>query len=130
MTLVRPTTIMASTFGVVDPRWRLAITGMQIAKTPRWSKKPMTLRNVPFTAVSPRPKQLAVRIAFGRIAKGAKGQKMTGTLPPAAELIRQNRERIKAAAAALPSIRETKRTIHTLEDLEKLAQQRGITVTV
>ena len=73
--LVRATTILAAASGGIEPRWRLAATGLQIARTPPWSKKPMTIRNVPYTAVMPKPKQLAVRIAFGRIASQAKGKR-------------------------------------------------------
>ena len=130
MTLVRATTILAATTGAVEPRWRLAATGLQIAKTPPWSKKPMTIRNVPYTAVMPKPRQLAVRIAFGRIASQAKGRKKTGFLPPAAELVAQSRGRIAQVATGLPSQKDTRRNYHTLEELESLARKEGITVAV
>ena len=128
--LVRATTIMAAASGAIEPRWRLAATGLQIARTPPWSKKPMTIRNVPYTAVMPKPKQLAVRIAFGRIASQAKGKKKTGFLPPAAELVAQARGRIAQAAAGVPSQRDTRRSYHTLSELEDMARQKGITVSV
>jgi len=126
--LVRATTILAAASGGIEPRWRLAATGLQIARTPSWSKKPMTIRNVPYTAVMPKPKQLAVRIAFGRIASQAKGKKKTGFLPPAAELVAQAKGRIEQAAAGLPSQRDTKRSYHSLSELESIARQKGITV--
>ncbi len=128
--LVRATTILAAASGGIEPRWRLAATGLQIARTPSWSKKPMTIRNVPYTAVMPKPKQLAVRIAFGRIASQAKGKKKTGFLPPAAELVAQAKGRIAQAAAGVPSQRDTKRNYHSLSELETIARQRGITVAV
>jgi hypothetical protein len=128
--LVRATTILAAASGSVDPRWRLAATGLQIARTPQWSKKPMTIRNVPYTAVMPKPKQLAVRIAFGKIASQAKGKKKTGFLPPAAELVAQAKGRIAQAVAAIPSQRDAKRSYHSLSELETIARQKGITVAV
>jgi hypothetical protein len=130
MTLVRATTILAAATGAIDPRWRLTATGLQIAKTPPWSKKPMTIRNVPYTAVMPKPKQLAVRIAFGRIASQAKGRKKTGFLPPAAELVAQAKGRIAQAAAGIPSQRDTRRNYHTLSELEEMARRMGITVAI
>ena len=126
--LVRATTILAAASGGIEPRWRLAATGLQIARTPPWSKKPMTIRNVPYTAVMPKPKQLAVRIAFGRIASQAKGRKKTGFLPPAAELVAEAKGRIAQAAAGVPPQRDTKRNYHTLSELETIARQKGITV--
>jgi hypothetical protein len=128
--LVRATTILAAASGGVEPRWRLAATGLQIARTPSWSKKPMTIRNVPYTAVMPKPKQLAVRIAFGRVASQAKGRRKTGFLPPAAELVAQARDRIAQAAAGVPSQRDDRRNYHTLSQLEAMARQRGISVTI
>jgi len=128
--LVRATTILAAASGGIEPRWRLAATGLQIARTPQWSKKPMTIRNVPYTAVMPKPKQLAVRIAFGRIASQAKGKKKTGFLPPAAELVAQAKGRIAQAVAGVPSQRDERRSYHSLGELETIARQKGITVAV
>jgi len=126
--LVRATTILAAASGAIEPRWRLAATGLQIASTPPWSKKPITIRNVPFTAVKPTPKQLAVRIAFGKIASQAKGMGKKGFLPPAAELVAQAKGRIAQAAAGVPSQKVGRRSYHTLSELETLARQKGITV--
>jgi len=126
--LVRATTILAAVSGGIEPRWRLAATGLQIARTPSWSKKPMTIRNVPYTAVMPKPRQLAVRIAFGRIASQAKGMKKTGFLPPAAELVAKAKGNIAQAVAGVPSQRDARRSYHTLRQLETIASQKGITV--
>jgi len=128
--LVRATTILAAASGGIEPRWRLATSGLQLARTPPWSRKPMTIRNVPYTAVMPKPKQLAVRIAFGRIASRAKGQKKTGFLPPAAELVAQAKGKIAQAVASIPSQRDTKRNYHSLGELETLARKYNITVGV
>ena len=128
--LVRPTTILAAATGAVDPRWRLAVTGLQITKTPPWSKKPMAIRNVPYTAVKPKPRQLAVRIAFGRIASQAKGKKKTGFLPPAAELVAQAKGRIAQAVDPIPKQRDSRRSYHSLSELEAIARKEGITVAI
>jgi hypothetical protein len=130
MALVRATAILAAATGAVEPRWRLAATGLQIAATPPWSKKPLTIRNVPYTAVKPKPRQLAVRIAFGRIASQAKGKKKEGFLPPAAELVAQAKGKIAQAVAGIPSQRDNRRSYHTLSELETLAHQKGITVNL
>jgi hypothetical protein len=130
MTLVRPTTIIAGTLGssAIEPRWRLALTGMQIARTPSWSKKPFVLRNVPYTAVTPKPQQLAVRIAFGEIASMAKGKKKEGFLPPAAEIVKEAAGQIAGATAGIPSQRDMRRTLHTVEELRAIAKQKKIEV--
>jgi hypothetical protein len=130
MVVVRATTIMAAATGAVEPRWRLVVSGVQIAKTPPWSKKPMAIRNVPYTAVKPKPKQLAVRIAFGRIASQAKGKKKTGFLPPAAELVAQAKGRIAQAAAHLPEQKDKRWNYHSLSELEAIARKEGITVAI
>ena len=46
-------------------------------------------RAVPETAEKPTVNQAITRINFGEAAKKAKGKKFTGTLPPAAEIVRE-----------------------------------------
>jgi len=130
MTLVRPTTIIAGTLGAsaVEPRWRLALTGMQIARTPEWSKKPFVLRNVPYTAVMPKPKQIAVRVVFGKLASQAKGQKKTGFLPPAAEVIQKAKGQIASRVASIPSQRDGRRNFATLSQREAQLRELGYSV--
>jgi hypothetical protein len=130
MTLVRPTTVLAGTLGAsaVEPRWRLALTGMQIARTPEWSKKPFVLRNVPYTAVMPKPKQIAVRVVFGRLAGQAKGQKKTGFLPPAAEVLQKAKGQIASRVASIPSQRDERRSFATLSQREAQLRELGYSV--
>ena len=55
------------------------------------------IRAKPYTAYKPHPGQALSRIIFGLIAKQAKGKKMTGELPPAAELVKQHMKGMEIA---------------------------------
>jgi len=142
MTLVRATTVLGGTIGSdkLEPRWRLALTGMQLAKTPWWSKKPFVLRNVPFTATTPSPKQLAVRVAFGKAASKAKGVKWKGTgktVPSAAESVRDllGGGKLKGVIKSLnlpeQQVSKVRHTVATLSQREaELQQKYGVTVPI
>ena len=69
-----------------------------------------------------------LRIAFGEIASMAKGKKKTGFLPPAAEIVKEARGQIAGAVAGIPSQRDMRRTLHTVEDLRAIARQKGVEV--
>jgi len=61
-------------------------------------KKPRELwylRAKPATVYRPTYKQILTRIRFGEIAKKAKGAKMKGDLPPAAEFVKKELSGIK-----------------------------------
>jgi len=152
MALLRGSAVVASALGEgMEPRNKISLTGFVLAKTPRWSKKPFTLRNVPVTAVNPSPLQVAVRYVFGALARRTRGVPMepgreidgvrlTGRLPPAAEYIRHKKELISKAVETVaetlkqPKDREVRiamrreayqPTLHTVTDLLAIAEQKG-----
>ena len=132
MTLVRPQVILAATSEKPEPRARLAITGLQLVHAGKmtWSKKAIFIRNVPFTAVAPTPRQAAARYILGRIASRAKGTKgLVEGLPPAAAQVKkaweERRAQLEQALAQIPSVRIERRTIHTVEDHAALLRAKG-----
>lgn len=152
MALLRGSAVVASALGEgLEPRNKIALTGFVLARTPRWSKKPFTIRNVPVTAVNPSPLQVAVRYVFGALARRTRGVPMqpgieidgvrlTGKLPPAAEYIRHKKDLISKAVEAVavalqqPKDREVRiamrreayqPTLHTVTDLLAIAEQKG-----
>ncbi len=58
-------------------------------------RKIFYFRAKPITAYRPTYKQLLTRIKFGEVAKKAKGMKMTGDLPPAAEIVKKELSGVK-----------------------------------
>jgi hypothetical protein len=152
MALLRGSAVVASALGEgMEPRNKISLTGFVLAKTPKWSKKPFTIRNVPVTVVNPSPLQVAVRYVFGALARRTRGVPMqagieidgvrlTGKLPPAAEYIRHKKDLISKAvetvaeAHQLPKNREVRiamnreayqPTLHTVTDLLAIAEQKG-----
>jgi len=153
MAVLRGSAVVASALGTgMEPRRKIALTGFVLARTPKWSKKPFTIRNVPETVVMPSPLQVAVRYAFGALARKARGVPMKagekiddvtleGKLPPAAEFISKKKGVIaKAVETVAPLVNEEKDrivrmavkremyqpTIHRLSDLVRIADQLGI----
>ena len=153
MAVLRGSAVVASALGTgMEPRRKIALTGFVLARTPKWSKKPFTIRNVPETVVTPSPLQVAVRFAFGALARKTRGVPMKagmkiddvtleGKLPPAAEFISKKKDVLAQAVNTIATklgeaedriVRmAVKRemyqsTIHTLSDLERIANQLGI----
>jgi len=153
MAVLRGSAVVASALGTgMEPRRKIALTGFVLARTPKWSKKPFTIRNVPETVVTPSPLQVAVRFAFGALARKTRGVPMKagvkiddvtleGKLPPAAEFISKKKDvlaqAVKTVATQLGEAEDrivrmaVKRemyqsTIHKLSDLERIANQLGI----
>jgi len=52
-------------------------------------------RAKPVTAYEPTTPQLMVRVAFGEVARRARGMRFVGILPPAAELVRNYMKGVK-----------------------------------
>jgi len=133
MTLVRAQVILAGTSEKLDPRSRLAVSGVQIVRAGGmfWSKKPAFLRNVPYTAVSPHAGQIQTRIKFGKTASGAKGKKgFELGLPVAAAAVKKGMPGYTAPDRLSPENypSRTRRTVHTLAELEAIAKAKGISV--
>ena len=72
--LLRPQTVMAGA-GAPTSRKNLAVSGVQLVSAGgmSWSKKPVFLRNAPYTAVPPHVGKIEGRIAFAQAAHAANG---------------------------------------------------------
>jgi len=128
MVRLRPTVLVAGLSGGAIPASQLSMVGVQLVTAGRmtWSKKPVIIRNMPYTAVAPHPAQAAIRALLAQIASKAKGDKglknVDGkTLPPAAALVykwwKENRggalhNEIKSLARG----KVARRTARTAED--------------
>jgi len=112
----------------------LSQVGIQVVSRGKviWARKPMWLRNIPYTAVAPHRGQYEVRKRFAEIAKKAKGEKgikMTdiGPLTPAAARIHEELKGYTAPHRMSPEEYPSRkqRTFHTVESLELYAKRRG-----
>jgi hypothetical protein len=153
MVALKGTAVIGSALSAgAERRGTVSVTGFVLARTPPWSKKPFTIRNMPYTNVEPSPLQLAVRAVFGTLASRARGVKMEpgqkiddvileGVLPPAAEYIQKKAKLIRdvinelATKLDLPKERavrialkraQYRPTIHKLSDLLSVARQMEI----
>lgn len=71
MTKIRAATIME---GVMGPRTMKGNSAaMYIRRGQSWSKKPVVLANIPYTATNPTPRQKEWRDRFGATAKQGRG---------------------------------------------------------
>lgn len=70
------------------------------------------VRSMPETAFKPTPAQIQARIAFGEAARLAKGLKMTGSMPPAAEMVKK----VMAGLKFKPSKRREPKWVKVLEE--------------
>ena len=140
MTLVKPQFVLASVTGIAPRRADLALYGMQLVSRGGvvWAKKAGWFRNVPYTAYEPTPMQMAVRIALGEFmrehGKGRTGVVETdiGPLPAPAAILHERKgdfnalkERWAATIGARPKTAPAKRTVHTLEELKRMARRLG-----
>jgi len=92
MVRLRPTVLIAGMAGGAIPASQLSMVGVQLVSAGRmtWSKKPVIIRNIPYTAVAPHPAQAAIRALLAKIARRAKGQRgLKDGLPPAAYEVRE-----------------------------------------
>jgi len=145
MVLVSGATLLSILSGTRSPRHELALTGMQLAVNTNmtWTNKKLILRNVPYTATNPTDAQLDVRINFGKLAQEAArmsaeevarmvGGKVVGG---GKQLIQLPDGRILPKVAAYIEARFsgfespyrghiTKRSFHSLGELEKIAEVR------
>jgi len=136
MVRLRPTVLIAGLAGGAIPASRLSLVGVQLVNPGRmvWvKKKSIIIRNVPYTAVAPRPSQAAIRALLGQIAKAAKGQKglkrVDGDLlPPAAAAVKlwwkANRDsELVKAIKALNEGKTARRTLRTADDNLKVLER-------
>jgi len=74
MTMVRGGVVLAGAQLAMPSRQQMASTSMILKKAPWWSRKPMLLANVPFTAVYPHLGQAEIRVAFADAAEAQRGK--------------------------------------------------------
>lgn len=124
MTVLPASVIATIMAGNSVPRSQLSLSGVVLRKTPPWSKKPMTISKVPYTAIRPTKGQMEVRIHFGRLGKEAKrlGEINTEGYPGSAGYIKRKMKGFVAPHSMRPEDYPSKkrRTFHTLEELEKM----------
>jgi len=135
MVRLRPTVVVAGLSGGVIPASQLSVVGVQLVTAGRmvWSKKPVIIRNVPYTAVAPHPAQAAMRALLAKLARSAKGKRglvnVDGKiLPPAAAVVyewwKTNRGGdIHRAIQALAVGKVARRTARTAEDNLKVVER-------
>lgn len=126
MVLLSPQTVFAAFSPYRPPRHLLALAGMQLVSRGgvTWAKKVGWLRNPPYTAIQPTPRQVDIWLRLARAAGGVKGQKgldaATG-LPLAAAAVKQALTGQKSTAPARAIGRKS------FHDLRRLAAQYGLT---
>ena len=125
MVLVRPQVILAA-HGKPGPRASLAATGIQIYSSGGmyWSKKPLIIRNVPYTAANPHAGQIETRIHFGEIASSTAGMPLMERLRTISERMRGYRAPSKMAESEYPSKRHG--SYHTLEELKSMLEKKKV----
>lgn len=148
MTLVRPTFVLATISGMMPSRGELALYGIQLVSRGDvvWAKKAAWFRNPPFTAMNPTAGQLDIRIRFGNTAKEVarmsaeevasaiggrvvttrRGGKLIETpdglvLPKVAAYL--HAKKLGKSPYAEGKHPATKRSLHTLEELKKMAEK-------
>lgn len=130
MTVVRGDILIAGVVsgGKAMARWQRGAKFMQIYAPGRmfWSKKPIIMRNAPFTIESPHLGQIQVRVQFGELAKTIKGQHgFRNGLPLAAATIQERLRGWKAPDRMVPEEypSKLKHTIHTIEELKRMERE-------
>ncbi len=98
MTKIRAATIMEGVMGARTMKGNTA--AMYIRRGQSWSKKPVVLANIPYTASNPHPDQKAWREEFGRVAKQGAGTPFDKdrNLPGVAAYIQDHLGRGRASA--------------------------------
>jgi len=114
----------ASLFNENKSRGRLGSSGIQIARTPPWSKKAVCLRKAPFTIENPTPGQMHQRIAFGRLAQQGRGRGFDHAkgMPGVASFIQDN----AASLRGNPHKRQgpaRSQSFHTVAQLEGMLER-------
>jgi len=133
MALLRASVVMAGTFGqgsVTARRNLSASNALVISATPYWSKRPAVIKNAPYTINNPSAAQLDIRIKLGDTAKEAHNTGQIGLygLPGAAGYVQQKLTGIHGAGALAKGqwASSQRHTIHTLEELKKMAGRAGM----
>jgi len=114
--------------GVGIPSWQTSVSGVSLVMKPvPWSKKPVYLRNLPYTNITPHRGQIEARIRFGEIARAHKGEKgFREGLPIVAYHIKTEMSGFRASSrmseADYPS--KQRRTFRTLDELKRLLGER------
>ena len=128
MALLRASVVMAGTFGQGSTTARRnlgASNALVISATPYWSKRPAVIKNAPYTIDHPTTAQLDIRIKLGDTAKEAHNTGQIGLygLPGAAGYVQQKMTGIRGAGALAKGqwASSKKHTLHTLEELKKIA---------
>jgi len=136
MALLRASVVMAGTFGQgsVTPRRNLgASNALVISATPYWSKRPAVIKNAPYTIDHPSTAQLDIRIKLGDLAKEAHntGQINLYGLPGAAGYVQQKLSGAHGMGALAKGqwASSQRHTLHTLEELKRMAGRAGTVVT-
>lgn len=129
MVLVRAKVILAGA-SKSGPASKIGTSGLQIVGAGRmtWSKKPVFLKNPPYTIESPSIPQIKARIAFGRAAQGGKGGRgldpQTG-LTSAAAAVSQAAPKGQGVHGGIPAEqRASPKGFHTLAQLESMLGQQ------
>jgi len=136
MALLRASVVMAGTFGQGSTTARRnlsASNALVISATPYWSKRSAVIKNAPYTINNPSTAQLDIRIKLGDAAKEAHntGQVNINGLPGAAGYVQQKLTGTRGAGA-LPKgmwASSKRHTLHTLEELKRMAGRAGSVTT-
>jgi len=117
-------TIAPIVTGVGLTRAQASAAGISLVLKPvAWSKKPVYIRNLPYTNVSPHPGQIEWRIKFGEAARAAKGVRgFEDGLPAVAARVKKALSGQRASKRLDPKDYPSKfrRTFHTLEELKRM----------
>jgi hypothetical protein len=130
--LLRGSTFISSVFagtGAAEPRYRFGAKAVQIYSPGGmvWSKKPLIVRNAPYTIEAPHLGQLEIRERFGDTARAHKGEKgFREGLPAIAYYIKTELRGKVVPDRMAPEDYPSKkfRTFHTLEQVKRMLREK------
>ena len=123
MVKVRLTALMAGT----RPMNKTGASAVQIYGPGgvTWSKKPVIIRNAPYTIEHPHIGQAETRIHFGEIASRHKGEKgLIEGLPAVAWHIKEEMKGYRAADSMPKESYPSKGSFHTIDQLRRYVEER------
>ena len=123
MVKVRLTALMAGT----RPMNKTGASAVQIYNPGgmTWSKKPIIVRNAPYTIEHPHLGQAETRIHFGEIAERYKGEKgLIEGLPAVAYHIKEEMKGYRASDSMPVEAYPSKGSFHTIDQLRRYVEER------
>ncbi|MEM0162734.1 MAG: hypothetical protein QXO62_06700 [Thermoproteota archaeon] len=117
MTVLRASVILAGFLGKFGRAGEDKVYGVIVKRSVPWAKKPITLSNMPFTAIYPHPRQAEVRYEkFPEFVASAKGTRRW-------ESLRGKSYRDKLTLPKLPEDKKAKGTYRTAKDGLKILEK-------